>query len=103
MVSPGPRASPATREEEEKTGLLVCLQVLEVLEPKVCPDPLVWTDLMALVDLKASLEPQVGVREVAQVPPVLQVLRGREACPIQEVQATPGRREREEIQVVLDE
>lgn len=35
MVSPGPRASPATREEEEKTGLLVCLQVLEVLEPKV--------------------------------------------------------------------
>lgn len=48
-------------------GLLVCQQVLEVLEPKVCPDPLVWMDLMALVDLKASLEPQVGVQEDARV------------------------------------
>lgn len=42
-------------------GLLACLQVPEDLEPKVYRDPLVWTDLMALVDLKDSLEPQVGV------------------------------------------
>lgn len=47
--------------------LLVCLQVLEVLEPTVCLDPLVWMDLTGLVDLKASLEPQVGVQEVSKV------------------------------------
>lgn len=35
LVSPGRRASPAIQEEEDQMGLLVCLQVLGVLEPKV--------------------------------------------------------------------
>lgn len=54
-------------------GLLVYLLVLEVLELKVYPEPLVWTDLTASVDLKASLEPQVGVQEVGKVLLVFQV------------------------------
>lgn len=53
-------------------GLLVCLEVLEVLEPKGCPDLLVWMDLMVSVDQKVSLEPQVGLQEVSQVLPVFQ-------------------------------
>lgn len=38
---------------------LVCLELLEDLEPKVCLEPLVWMDLTASEDLKASLELQV--------------------------------------------
>lgn len=81
---------------------LACLEVLEDLEPKVCWDPLVWTDLMALVDLKDSLEPQVGVEEVPQVPLVSQGRREREVSPTVEVLASPERREREETKVLLD-
>lgn len=83
-------------------GLLACLEVLEDLEPKACRDHLVWTDLMALVDQKDSLEPQVGVEEVHQVPLVFQGRREREVSPTVEVLASPEQREREETKVHLD-
>lgn len=83
-------------------GLLVCLEDLEVLAPKVYLDPLVWMDLMDLMGLKASLEPQVQVGEVTQVLLVFQDKREREASHIQEVQASLVEKEREEIQVLLD-
>lgn len=52
--------------------LLDCPEVLGVLEPRVCLEPLVWMDLMASVEPKASQEHQVGAQEVAQVPLVFQ-------------------------------
>lgn len=83
-------------------GLPVCLEVLEVLESKVCPDPLDWMDLMASVELKVSQEPQVRAAEVARVLTVYPDRREKEAIPTQEVQDSPERREREESRVVLD-
>lgn len=59
LVSLDQRVRLDTQEEEDKTGRLVYLEVREDLEQKVCLDPPVWMDLMALVDLKAFLEPQV--------------------------------------------
>lgn len=38
------RVSPATVGEEEQMEVLVCQEVLEALEPKVCRDLLVWMD-----------------------------------------------------------
>lgn len=35
LVSLGRKVNPAIQEEEEQMGLLVCLEALEVLEPKV--------------------------------------------------------------------
>lgn len=83
-------------------GLLVCLEVLEVQDPKVCPVPQVWTDLMALLDLKGSLELQVESQEVVLVHPVFQAQREKEVSPTLEVQDSLDQREREESQVFLD-
>lgn len=49
-------------------ALLVCLEVLEVLEPTVFLELRVWMDSMVLVDLKVSLEPQVATLEGFLVP-----------------------------------
>lgn len=57
---------------------------------------------MDLVDLKAFLEPQVGVEEVFLVLQVSGVRREREASHIRELQGSQDPKESEEIQAVLD-
>lgn len=73
MVSPGQKVSLDIQEDQEQTGLLDPLLGLEVPEPKVYLDPLVWMVLMASLDLKASQEHQVGTLEVVQELPVFPV------------------------------
>lgn len=78
------------------------LGVLEVQEPKVYLDPLVWMDSMDLVDLKGSLEPQVGVEEAFLVLQVSRVRRGSEESLSQDLQDSQDLKGREGTQVVLD-
>lgn len=82
--------------------VLVCLVVLEALEPKVCPDLPVWMDSMDFLEQKEFRETQVGAEEDAKVLQVFKVRREREASPTQEVQASQEQRGRGVIQVAPD-
>lgn len=73
LVSLGQRGCKASQVEEDQMALLVSLELLEDLVPKVYLDLLVWMDSMDFLDLKGSLEPQVDLQEVPLVPLVFQV------------------------------
>lgn len=96
------RARRVSREEADQMVFLGVLGVLEVLEPKVYLDPLVWMDSMDLVGLKASLEPQVGAEEAVLVLQVSRVRRGSEESLSQDLQVSQDLKGREGTQVVLD-